>query len=59
MALSLFATDASREALGIVAGLRDDEFGRDLGLENLLGLSLINKEGERFESAATDEQLCI
>jgi tetratricopeptide (TPR) repeat protein len=47
MALSLFATDASREALG-VAGLGEDEFGRDVGLENLLRLSLVNKDGERF-----------
>ncbi len=48
MALALFATDASREALGVVAGLADDPFGRDLGLEELLRLSLINKEGDRF-----------
>ncbi len=25
-----------------------DEFGRDMGLEELLRLSLVNKEGERF-----------
>nr|MBA3469062.1 AAA family ATPase [Herpetosiphonaceae bacterium] len=48
MALALFATDASREALGVVAGLADDPFGRDMGLEKLLRLSLINKEGDRF-----------
>jgi tetratricopeptide (TPR) repeat protein len=48
MALSLFATDASREAVGIVADLSVDEFGRDTGLEELLRLSLVNKDGERF-----------
>jgi len=48
MALSLFANDASREAIGIVAGLGEDEFGRDLGLEELLRLSLVNKDGSRF-----------
>jgi tetratricopeptide (TPR) repeat protein len=48
LALSLFASDASREALGIVAGLGEDEFGRDIGLEELLRLSLVNKDGERF-----------
>ena len=48
LALSLFATDASREALGVVAGLGKDEFGRDVGLEDLLRLSLVNKNGDRF-----------
>jgi tetratricopeptide (TPR) repeat protein len=48
LALSLFASDASREALGIVAGLGEDEFGRDIGLEELLRLSLVNKDGDRF-----------
>jgi tetratricopeptide (TPR) repeat protein len=48
LALALFASDASREALGIVAGLGEDEFGRDIGLEELLRLSLVNKDGERF-----------
>ncbi|MEI6778368.1 MAG: tetratricopeptide repeat protein [Chloroflexales bacterium] len=48
LALSLFATDASREALGVVAGLGEDTFGRDGGLEELLKLSLVNKEGDRF-----------
>ncbi len=48
LALALFAADASREALGVVAGLGEDEFGRDMGLEELLRLSLVNKEGERF-----------
>ncbi|MEI6778340.1 MAG: AAA family ATPase [Chloroflexales bacterium] len=48
LALSLFATDASREALGVVAGLGEDTFGRDGGLEDLLRLSLVNKSGDRF-----------
>ena len=48
MALALFAVDASREALGAVAGLADDSYGRDLGLEELQRLSLVNKEGDRF-----------
>ncbi len=46
--LSLFATDAAREALGVVAGLGEDAFGRDTGLEELVRLSLVNKEGDRF-----------
>jgi hypothetical protein len=48
LALSLFATDASREALGVVTGLGKDEFGRDAGLAELLRLSLVNKTGDRF-----------
>lgn len=48
LALSLFASDASREALGVVAGLGEDTFGRDVGLEDLLRLSLVNKSGDRF-----------
>ncbi|MBX0330194.1 AAA family ATPase [Oscillochloris sp. ZM17-4] len=48
LALTFFATDASREALGVVAGLGEDTFGRDVGLEELLRLSLVNKDGDRF-----------
>jgi len=48
LALSLFAVDASREAIGIVAGLGDDVFSSDTGLAELLRLSLVNKEGDRF-----------
>jgi tetratricopeptide (TPR) repeat protein len=48
LALALFAADASREALGVVAGLADDPFGRDVGLDELLELSLVNKDGDRF-----------
>jgi tetratricopeptide (TPR) repeat protein len=46
MALSLFATDASREALGYVANLID--LDRDEGLVNLQRLSLSNKNADRF-----------
>jgi tetratricopeptide (TPR) repeat protein len=43
MALALFATDASREALGYVADLDDDEDERDQGLVTLARLSLVNR----------------
>ncbi|MDM8529587.1 NB-ARC domain-containing protein [Anaerolineales bacterium HSG25] len=46
MALSLFATDASRDALGHVADLPD--LDRDDGLVELEKLSLVNKVGGRF-----------
>lgn len=48
MALSLFATDASREALGRVAGFGEDILSRDEGLSDLEVLSLVTKEGHRF-----------
>ncbi|MBI1876673.1 MAG: hypothetical protein HYR94_00240, partial [Chloroflexi bacterium] len=47
LALSLFATDASREALGYVADL--PELDRDESLVELEKLSLVNKEGDRFQ----------
>jgi hypothetical protein len=47
LALSLFATDASREALGYVADL--PELDRDEGLVELEKLSLVNKQGGRFQ----------
>lgn len=47
LALSLFATDASREALGYVADL--PELDRDEGLVELEKLSLINKINGRFQ----------
>jgi tetratricopeptide (TPR) repeat protein len=46
MTLSLFATNASREALGYVANL--PELDRDDGLVELEKLSLVNKVGDRF-----------
>lgn len=48
MALSLFLTDASREALGYVAGFEEDVIGRDEALVCLEKLSLIVKQGASF-----------
>jgi LuxR family glucitol operon transcriptional activator len=48
LALSLYAVDASREALGYVAGLDQDLLGRDEGLVTLERLALVNKRGDRF-----------
>ena len=48
LALSLFAKDATREALGDVAGLGDDHISRDDGLAELERMSLVNKTGNRF-----------
>ena len=48
MALSLFVTDAHREALGCVAGMEQDVLGRDEGLAVLERLSLVNREADRF-----------
>jgi len=48
LALAIFATDASREALGNVAGLGEDILSRDEGLVELEKLSLANKRDGRF-----------
>jgi len=48
LALALFDSSASRSMLGAVAGLGDDEIGRDDGLAELLQLSLVNREEDRF-----------
>lgn len=48
LALSFFATDANRTALGQTAGLGRDILGRDEGLVLLEKLSLINKKESRF-----------
>jgi LuxR family glucitol operon transcriptional activator len=48
LALSFFATDANRNALGQTAGLGRDILGRDEGLVLLEKLSLINKKESRF-----------
>lgn len=48
MALALFATDASRETLGQVAGIGGDILSRDEGLVELEKLSLVNKLSDRF-----------
>lgn len=48
MALSLFATDAGRDALGYVASFEENILSRDEGLSDLEILSLVNKDGNRF-----------
>ncbi len=48
LALAFFDSSVSRKMLGEVAGLGDDEIGRDDSLAELLQLSLINQEGDRF-----------
>ncbi len=48
LALSFFATDANRTALGQTAGLGRDILGRDEGLVLLEKLSLVNKKESRF-----------
>jgi len=48
LALGLFATNGSREALGETAGLGKNVIGRDEGLVLLEKLSLVNKSGDRF-----------
>jgi LuxR family glucitol operon transcriptional activator len=48
LALSLFARDATREALGYVADFGEDEMSRDDALVALEKLSLVNKSGNRF-----------
>jgi hypothetical protein len=48
MALALFSTDATRDALGYVAGFGEDTLSRDEGLSDLEVLSLVDKKGDRF-----------
>jgi tetratricopeptide (TPR) repeat protein len=48
LALPLFDQSVNRIMLGQVAGLGDDEIGRDDGLALLEQLSLVNKQGDRF-----------
>jgi tetratricopeptide (TPR) repeat protein len=47
-ALALFEASVKRKMLGEVAGLGNDEIGRDDALAELLQLSLVNQEGNRF-----------
>jgi tetratricopeptide (TPR) repeat protein len=47
-ALSLFEASVNRQMLGEVAGLSHDEVGRDDALAELLQLSLVNQEQDRF-----------
>ncbi len=56
-ALSLFATDASRKALGYVADL--PELDRDEGLVMLEKLSLVNKSGRRFKLLPLTENFAV
>ncbi len=48
MALALFASDATRDALGFIVGFKEGIFDRDEGLSVLEVLSLVNKEDDRF-----------
>jgi tetratricopeptide (TPR) repeat protein len=48
MALALFSSDATRDALGYVAGFDGDVLDRDEGLSDLEVLSLVNKESNRY-----------
>src|SRR5207248_599217 len=48
LSLALFEGDVSRTMLGEVAGIQDDEIGRDDRLAELLQLSLANQEADRF-----------
>ncbi len=48
LALSFFAPNANRDALGRTAGLGRDTLSRDEGLVLLEKLSLVNKQGSRF-----------
>jgi LuxR family glucitol operon transcriptional activator len=49
LTLALFESSVNRQMLGEVAGLGDDEIGRDDGLAELLQLSLINQKSDRFK----------
>jgi tetratricopeptide (TPR) repeat protein len=48
LALVLFDASVSRSMLGHVVGIGADEFGRDVGLEELLQLSIVNKDDDLF-----------
>ncbi len=48
MALAVFSDDASREALGFVAGFGDNHLARDEGLSDLEVLSLCHKQVDHF-----------
>ncbi len=57
MALSLFATDASRDALGYITDL--PELDRDEGLVELEKLSVVNKAGTRFSILPMTRQFAL
>jgi AAA-like domain/NB-ARC domain/TIR domain len=48
LSLALCKGDSSREELGYISDLEDDEWSRDDGLVELEKLSLVNKESDRF-----------
>ena len=48
LALALFESSVNRKMLGEVSGLGKDEVGRDDALAELLQLSLVSQEGDRF-----------
>lgn len=48
LALALFVGPTSRETLGQVAGLDSNPYSRDLGLADLVRLSLVNQAADRF-----------
>jgi len=48
LALSLFVSSASRETLGKIAGLEANPYSRDMGLADLVRLSLVNQVADRF-----------
>lgn len=52
MALALFSTGATRDAIGYVAGFQEGILDRDEGLSSLEVLSLLNKEGNCFSLEA-------
>lgn len=57
LALALFATDATRDALGSVTRL--PELDRDEGLVVLEKLSIVNKEGHRFRLLPLTRSYCL
>ena len=59
LALAVFATDASREAVGHVAGFEEDILSRDEGLARLERLSLANKKDGRFSILPLTKEYAI
>ena len=48
LALALFVGPAARDTLGYVAGLETNRYSRDLGLADLVRLSLVNQTADQF-----------
>jgi hypothetical protein len=59
LGLSLFASSATREAVGFVAGLQDLAGVRDRGLVILLDLSIINYESGRFSMLSLTKEYAL